>query len=283
MRPDAVLGFDPAPGDPSSVDRLSEILHKVIRGLVETRLVLDALGPAGSVWDGAVGAPVVALLRRYSLRLRELEDALLGCLTTLDGWKTGVEERQSRVRDIVNVIADLAGESAEERRDQQLARAREVDVEHQRAARGVAAAFEELSATVERLGRSDNDLADEVDAAVRAMAQAVEDWVESEGPELVRTAVALGEVAALTTVISELVGVAALDRTPGDDAGVREIISRSPGAHRLIKALQQQWLEVAPDLPEASFGRDRPSELAESIAGRLAGGEADQPGDETDQ
>jgi hypothetical protein len=87
----------------------------------------------------------------------------------------------------------------------------------------------------------------------------------------------LGEVAALTTVISELVGVAALDRTPGEAAGVRDIISRSPAAHRLIKALHQRWLEVAPALPEATFGRDRRTELADAIAGRLSGA-----ADETD-
>ena len=276
MRPEVVLGFDPAPGDPSSVNRTSDTLHKVIRGLVESRLVLDALGPAGSVWDGAVGAAVMALVRRYSLQLRELEDALVGCLTALDAWQVGLEERQHQVKNLVDAVAELAGKDEQDRRDQLLARAREIASEHVREGREVAAGFEELSATVERLSRADGDLADEVDAAVRAMARAVEDWVETEGPELVRTAGALGEVAALTTVISELVGVAALDRAPGDDAGVRDIISRSPGAHRLIKALQQQWLEVAPHLPPATFGRDRSSEFAESIAGRLAGEEVDQ-------
>ncbi len=268
-----MLGFDPAPGDPSGVARLSDALHKTIRGLVDSRAGLDAVAPAGSVWDGAVGAPLVALVRRYSLQLRELEEALIGCLATLDGWAADLAERQSRVRDLVDAVADLASDEAQDRRDQLLAQARELAAEHESAARDVAAVFEELSSVAQVLTRSDSDLADDVAAAVRAMTAAVAEWVESEGPELVRTAVALGEVAALTTVISELVGVAELDRTPGDDAAVREIVSRSPAAHRLIKALQQQWLEVAPELPEASFAHVRRSELAEAIAGRLAGDE----------
>jgi hypothetical protein len=274
MRADVVLGFDPAPGNPAWVGGVAEAVRTVIRGLVEARAALDALGPAGSVWDGAVGAPVLALVRRYSLQLGELEEALIGCLTSLDGWRADLEERQARVRDLVDAVAELAGEGADARRDQLLVRARAIEAEHGRAARGVATVFEELSGAAEAVTRADTDLAEELAGAVRAMISAVEEWVETEGPELVRTAVALGEVAALTTVISELVGVAALDRRPGDDAAVQEIISRSPAAHRLVKALRQQWLELAPTLPEASFGRDRRSELADSIAGRLAGDEA---------
>jgi hypothetical protein len=98
----------------------------------------------------------------------------------------------------------------------------------------------------------------------------VEEWIATEGPDLLRTAVALGEVAALTTVISELVGVAALDRAPGESAEVRELAARSPAAHRLIRALQQRWLEMAPVLPEATFGHGRRTQLADAIAGRLA-------------
>lgn len=276
MRPEAVLGFDPAPGDPTAVDRLAETLHKLIRALVESRASLDALGPAGSVWEGPTGAPVAALVRRYSLQLGELEEALVGCRSAVDEWRLGLADRNERTGDLVERIADLADEEdAAGRREELTSRARDLEAEHQRAARDLALSFEQLSATVERLSSGDQDLADELDAAVRAMVQAVEEWVATEGPELIRTAVALGEVAALTTVISELVGVAALDRAPGDGAGVRDIISRSPGAHRLIKALHQRWLEVAPALPEATFERDRRTELADAIAGRLAGDQAE--------
>ena len=69
----------------------------------------------------------------------------------------------------------------------------------------------------------------------------------------------------MTTVISELVGVTTLDRQPGDDDAVRQIISRSPAAHRLVKALQQQWSSSSPScrrppsVPTAAAGWLNPS------------------------
>ncbi len=274
-----MLGFDPAPGDPTSVERMSRTVHQVVRGLVEGRLALDSLAPAGSIWDGALGAPIVALLRRYSLQLAEIEEVLIGCLTALDGWRAELDERQARVGELVDRVADLAVDAdAQERRERLLAQAREVESEHRAGARQLAVAFEEVSSFMERLAGSDQDLDSELDAALRAMMRLVQEWVEAEGPELLRTAAALGEVAALTTVISELVGIAALGRVPGEAAGVHDVISRSPAAHRLIRALHQRWAEVAPTLPEATFGRDRHGELAEAIAFRLAGDDMDRPG-----
>lgn len=73
-------------------------------------------------------------------------------------------------------------------------------------------------------------------------------------------------------MISELVGIAALGRNPGEAEGVSEIIARSPGSHRLIRALRQQWLEVAPmTLPEATFAVRRSGGLADAVAGGRAG------------
>lgn len=274
MRAHLVLGFDPAPADPEALARLTDGLRAVVRGLVESRSALEALGRAGSVWDGALGAPVVALVRRYSLRMSGVEDAVVGCLTVLDAWRADVDRRHAEVANLTELAADLGTEDgAEARRSQLVARARDIAAAHDRGARDVAAAFEELSTIGEQQVSAESDLAEEVEAALRALAEAVQEWVEAEGPGLVRTAAALGEVAALTTVISELVGVAALGRTPADGAGVRDIISRSPAAHRLIRALHQTWLEVAPaSLPEATFAPSRRGELADAIAGRLSGG-----------
>lgn len=272
MRPTAILGFDPAPGDLASLARLSDALRAAIRGLVESRAGLDALGRAGSVWDGPAGAPIVTLLRRYSLQVSALEESLIACLAAVDDWRDGVESRQVEAAELVDLVADLPGEGgAGERRTRLLAQAREIGSEHERSARVLGAAFAELSATVEHLARADDELALEVDAALRALAAAVEIWVDVEGPELIRTAVALGEVASLTTVISQLVGIVAADRTPAERAGVHEIISRSPGAHRLVRALSRRWLEIDPaHLPEASFAALKSSGLADAIAGRLA-------------
>jgi hypothetical protein len=160
-----------------------------------------------------------------------------------------------------------------------MARARAVQEDHEAGASRLVVAFEELSSTVERTSRSLGDLAADLDAALRALGAAVERWVDEDGPAVARTAVELGDVAGLTTVIAELVGVAALHRPPDEGAGVKAVAGRAPGAHRLVKALHRQWLDVAPEqLREASFAADhRATGLAESIAGRLAG---DEPGGE---
>lgn len=66
------------------------------------------------------------------------------------------------------------------------------------------------------------DLAGELDRALMALTAAIDDWI------------------------------AALGRKPGEAAGVGDIVARSPGSRRLIRALRRQWLEVAPAaLPEA--------------------------------
>ena len=269
MRPDTIVGFDPAPGDPNALVSLSDVLRRSIRALVEARTGLDRLGRTGSVWDGPAGAPIATVLRTYSLRVSTLEEALLDCMQAVDHWRDGLDRRQGQVDDIVSVLADLAGRpEAQDRRTRLIASAREIRAEHDRAARDLAGAFEDLSSLLVDLSGRDEDLAADLDQALLALATAVDDWIEAEGPELIRTAIALGEVAGLTTVISELVGIAALGRNPGDADGVGEIISRSPGSHRLIRALRRQWQEVAPaTLPPATFaGRRVPG-----IGGRLDG------------
>jgi hypothetical protein len=270
MRPEAVLGFDPAPGRQETLVGLSDVLRRVIRGLVEARVGLDRLGRTGSVWDGAAGAPIAALLRRYSRRLSMLEEALLDCMQAVDVWREGLERRQGQVADIVAAVADTAGDpQTQDRRTRLIATAREIGAEHDRAAADLAGAFEDLSSTISELeGPDDDDLAAELDRALLALTAAVEDWIQAEAPELIRTAIALGEVAGLTTVISELVGIAALGRNPEQAEGVGEIIARSPGSHRLIRALRRQWLELAPtSLPDATFAT-----AARGLGGRVAGG-----------
>jgi len=100
------------------------------------------------------------------------------------------------------------------------------------------------------------------------MAQAVDAWIETEGLELLRSAGSLTEVAGLTTVISDLVGVAALSRRPVDAAGASTVVAGGPAAHRLIKALHQRWLEVAPEsLPNATFASTRRTDLLDALDG----------------
>lgn len=265
-----ILGFDPTPAGASALVELSETLRKVIRALVEARGALDGLGQAGSVWDGSAGAPIATLLRRYSTRLSMLEESLVACLQAVDGWREGSEERQDQVADIVASVADLGGQAeAVDRRSRLIDAAREIGVDHDRAAADLVVAFEELGGAVEQIVRADEDFAGELNLALVALTAAVDEWIEAEGAELLRTAISLGEVAGLTTVISELVGIAALGRNPDEASGVREVISRSPGSHRLIRALRKQWLEAAPaTLPEATFTIYRSGALADALAGR---------------
>jgi hypothetical protein len=269
MRADTILGFDPAPGDPSALVSLSDVLRRTTRAFVEARAGLDRLGRTGSVWDSPAGAPIATMLRVYSRRLLALEEALLDSMRAVDLWREGLQRRQDQVADIVAAVADVAGRSeAHDRRTRLIASAREIAAEHDRAARDLAGVFEDLSSTVTRVSTGDDDLAADLDRALLALAAAVEDWIEAEGPELVRTAMALGEVAGLTTVISELVGIAALGRNPGEAEGVSEIIARSPGSHRLVRALRRQWHEIAPAaLPPATFAVRRVSGLEERLEG----------------
>lgn len=270
MKPAEVLGFDPAPGDADAVDGLSDALHRVMRGLVTGRGGLDILGRAGSVWDGPSGAPVVAVLRRYTASMAQLEEALLGCLQALDAWSRGSAERRLTVTRLVEAVADLAGlAGVEERRGRLLVQARDVEVEHRRGAKELITAFESLAAVATTLTVAHADLAADLNAALLARSEAVERWIEQEAPALLRSAATLSEVAGLTTVISDLVGVAALHRTPEEAAGARAVVAGSPAAYRLIKALHTRWAEVAPNsLPAASFAAARRTGLADALAPR---------------
>lgn len=270
MRAEVILGFDPAPADVSALVGVCAGLRSAVYALAETRSRLDRLGRTGSVWDGAAGAPLAALLRRFSARTSALEESLVDCLHAVDVWREGVEERKAQVAEIVSAVAELGGDPAGSgRRTRLLALARELGIDHERAAADLAAAFEELSTSIEQVVDPHDDLPAELDRALLGLSAAVEDWMAAEAPELLRTALTLGEVAGLTTVISELIGIAALGRNPGEAEGVSELVARSPGSHRLIKALRQQWRDVAPAaLPEATFARRRSPGLAQALAGR---------------
>lgn len=273
MKPAAVLGFDPAPADAAALDDVTQALHRVMRSLVMSRSGLDALGSAGSAWDGPSGAPVVALLRRYTTSIAQLEEALLGCLQALEECSRGSAERQLEVARIVEAVADLAGVVDDDgrRRSRLMAQARDIADEHQRGARSLIAAFESLGAVARALLAAHSDLATDLDTALLARSEAVDRWIEQEAPALLRSAATLSEVAGLTTVISDLVGVAALDRTPEEAAGARAVVAGSPAAYRLIKALHSRWAEVAPEsLPAASFAAARRTGLVDALAPRTA-------------
>jgi hypothetical protein len=228
------------------------------------------LGQSGSVWEGASGAPIAGVLRGYSRRLTRIEETLVDCMRAVESWREGLERRQSQVADLVAAVVDTSADpEAQDRRTRLLAVAREVGAEHDRAAAQLGVAFEDLSGTIAELDPAEDDLATELSRALAALSRAVESWVEAEAAELIRTALALREVAGLTVVISELVGIAALGRTPGEPDGVGEIIARSPASHRLVQALQRRWSDLAPSaLTEASFATVGATPLADRLEGK---------------
>lgn len=275
MRAEVILGFEPAPADPPTLVGLSEVLRATVRALVEARTGFDRLARVGAVWDGPAGAPLVGLLTRFSRDLHTLEDAVVDCMAAAESWREGALRRQAQVSDLVAVAAELPDDSAgQDRRTALLTAAHDIEHEHERAAGDLAAAFADLSAAVQRLVHPSADLAAELDAALLALRAALDDWIASEGAELLHTATALADVAALTTVISELIGIAALERSPSDSEGVRGVVAKSPAAHRLIRALRRQWTDLAPaTLPEASFAGGA-ADRSGSLARRLAAGDA---------
>lgn len=271
MRPELILGFDPAPADRAQLSALQDALRAVVRGVVAARgRVVALLGRSGPVWDGAAAAPVAGPLQRLVQRHTTLEEALVDVLRVLEVWETGVVRRQDRAEEVVAAVADLAGdETAKQRRAGLIQQGRELAAEHERAAADLRRGLESFSEAVASLAASDDDLPADLDRALTGLETAVEEWIEAEGPELLRTARSLAEVVELTTVVSELVGIAALGRTPGDAHGVGALVARSPASYRLVRALRQQWADLPPEaLADASFA-DRRYSRGETVRARL--------------
>ncbi|MHC5903155.1 putative T7SS-secreted protein [Streptomyces sp. S6] len=88
------LGFDPAPGDPASVDRLVVSLTGTARQLDDAHATLTKLGKAEGAWtgDGASAfASTTGSLPRY---LNTAHDSLLDAAHALRGWEAQLTEFQ---------------------------------------------------------------------------------------------------------------------------------------------------------------------------------------------
>lgn len=267
MKAELVLGFDPVPGDPRASLALSDALRTATRGVVEARSALGRLTAGGPGWDGPAGEAVLGIVREISGRLGVVEGGLASCQTAVEEWRAGEEDRRQRSDRVVEAVADLAGQpDGEDRRARLENEAREILSAHEAAAAALCAPFDDFAEVLIR--RSDDvDLAAELDQAVGRLTDEVDAWIGENADELVATATALGQVAGLTTVVTELLGVSSFDRVPEDADGVKEIVGRSPGSHRLVRALRRHWNDVAPEsLPAATFGQGRRDDLAELLA-----------------
>lgn len=273
MRPERFLGTDPSPGDLSSVDRIGGALRGIVLALTQSRQKVETLAGPQSIWQGPHARPLVSALTDMAARLRVLEDATVDFAQAVEAWRTGLVTRQQRTTELTETISQLAGRpEAEEERQRVIADAQALAAEH--AADGVA-----LMGAADRLAELLTDTDDEgelaagLDRGVTAILVAVEEWIAESAAELIATAESLSDTASLTTVVSQILGVAG-DEAPDEAENVRRLASVSAGAHRLRLALRRSWASLAPEeLPAASFAEtgSRPA----GISDRLQGGGAD--------
>lgn len=278
MRPERFLGSDPAPGDLSSVDRIGGALRAVVLALAESRLKVEALVSPQSVWQGAVARPVVTALTDLTARLRALEDAAVDFAQALEAWRTGLVTRQQRRAELTERISQLAGRpDAEDERERVLAEVPRLAAEHAADGAALMAAADGLAEVLVDTD-DDSELATDLDRGVNAVIVAVEDWIAESAAELIATAESLSDTAGLTTVVSQILGVAG-DEVPDEVEGVRRLASVSAGAHRLRLALRRSWASLAPDqLPTASFaatGSNRRAAISDRLSGEPTDAESE--------
>lgn len=280
MRPERFLGTDPAPGDLSSVDRVGGSLRAVVLALAETRLKVEALVGAQSIWQGPIARPIVAALTEFGARVRAVEDAVVDFAQAVETWRTGLVGRQQRRAELTETISQLAGRpDAEAERQRILVEVQQMATEHTVGGTALITASDALAEVLADVD-DDSDLAADLDRGVTAVTVAVDEWIAESAAELLATAESLSETAGLTTVVSQILGVAG-DEAPDDAENVRRLASVSAGAHRLRLALRRSWASLAPDeLPSASFAATG-GRGAAAISDRLRGDTSDSAqGDE---
>ncbi len=279
VRPERFLGADPTPGDLAETDAVMGALREVVRLLVESRGRVDAQLAADGVWSGPVAEPLSRALGALSRRLLAYEDAVAELARAVDEWRAGFADRTDRTVELVEQMSRLAGDDdSEGLRATVRAAADELARDHESAAATLRRAVDEVAGSLD--GRDRLDLADELGHAAAALTVAVEQWVQEQAAEMAATAESLVQVAGLTRVVTELLGVTGLDRAPIEDDDVAAMASRGASAHRLLGALSRAWTDVAPtSLPIATFavvGGSAGGVLADRVAGRT---NADAPGE----
>jgi hypothetical protein len=273
MRPERFLGTDPAPGDLGSVDRIGGAMRAIVLALTQARQKIETLAGPQSIWQGTHARPLVTALTDLAARLRVLEDGAVDFAQAVEVWRVGLVARQQRTAELTETISQLAGRpDAETERQRVLAEAQALAAEHTADSVALISAADVLA---ELLTDTDDegDLAAGLDSGVSAIMVAVEEWIAESAAELIATAESLSDTAGLTTVVSQILGVAG-DEAPDEAENVRRLASVSAGAHRLRLALRRSWASLAPeDLPAASF--TEAGSRRDEISDRLGGGGVD--------
>ncbi len=251
MRPERFLGSDPTPGDLATVDRLAADLREVVIALSAGRRHLDALVGPGSLWHGREGRGLVEAVSDMSRRLRVVEDAVVDLARALESWRTGLVQRQERTASLTEWVSQLSGSpDADERRAALGAETSELAADHASDASSLADAAEALSLAL-TVTSDEPDLAADLDRALSALAEAVEQWVAAAAQPLLSAVQSVDDAADLTAAVSVLVGF------DGEVSPQAHAVGRlSTGAHRVGLSLQHSGAGTAlPDLPRASFER----------------------------
>lgn len=270
MNPERFLGSDPAPGDLMSIDDVVSVLREVVVVLAETRQRIDDVVGPESIWQGSEVEPIVDGMTAMSARLRTLESAVVAFAAAWQEWRSGVATRRDATAELVEEMSQLAGaEDAERRRADVRRRAGELEQQHQRGAADLVRASEDLIAVV-TVDRSDEqDLAGTLSRGFNGLREAVDAWIREVSAQIGRTTGTLDEVAEVTAVVPQLVGVGATAHGISSEKAW-EIAARAPASHRLQEALRRDWTDE-PELPAASFGHASRRSPGRVIADRFRG------------
>lgn len=272
MRPERVLGSDPAFGSTDAVDRVLRVLGSCVLALGESRRGIELHAAPSSLWHGPSAEPLVSALTTLATRLRRVEDGVVDLSRALETWRSGLAERQERVTDLTESMSRLAGvDDADAQRAALRAQATRIATEHESDAAVLVAATDAL-ADVLAGDPHDSDLAGDLDRALRGLTVAVTQWLRDASSDLLATTEALTDTAGLTLAVSALAGVAG-DGAPGDAVGVARVAAVATGSHRLQRALQRSWVGSAPRrLPRATFAgvKTAGDALADRLRGRSA-------------
>ncbi|UYM05897.1 hypothetical protein [Solicola gregarius] len=272
MNPERFLGSDPTPGDLAAIDQVLGVVRDVVVVLAETRQRIDDVVGPESIWQGSEVEPIVDGMTRLSTRLRTVENSVAAFAGAWQEWRSGVANRQDATAELVEEMSQLAGvDDAEPRRADVRRRAAELAAGHEREAAGLVGACEDLIASVSVDRRDDEDLASALARGFGGLREAVDEWIRGVSDEVQRTTGELDDVADVTAVAPQLIGVGAPAGGITSDKAW-EIAAKAPASYRLKEALRRDWPESAPpSLQPASFDRPDRRSPGRAIADRIRG------------
>lgn len=270
MNPERFLGSDPTPGDLAGIDQVLAVVREVVVVLSETRQRIDEVIGPDSIWQGSEVEPIVDGVSAMSMRLRTLHEAVVAFGGAWQEWRQGVATRQDATAELVEEMSQLAGvDDVEPRREDVRKRAAALATRHEQEATELVGACEDLIAIAS--AKHDDDVAALLGRGFTGLREAVEAWLREASAEVRRTTGELDEVAEVTAVVPQLVGVGA--RADGiSSQKAWEIAAKAPASYRLQEVLRRDWSGARPPgLHPASFEGRGLRSSGRAIAERIRG------------